>query len=46
MNVTRIAQAAAVAALTLVLGTPAVACAAGLPAVQPPVASTNDMSWQ
>ncbi|MFG2979703.1 hypothetical protein ACGFYQ_00385 [Streptomyces sp. NPDC048258] len=44
MTTTRILQAAAVALLTLALGTPAVA--ASLPAPQPPVASTNDMGWQ
>ncbi|MEU9374818.1 hypothetical protein AB0D94_13740 [Streptomyces sp. NPDC048255] len=46
MNITRIFQAAAVVALTLVVGTPAVASAASLPAAKPPVAAADDMSWQ
>ncbi|MFD6229976.1 hypothetical protein ACFWFZ_24345 [Streptomyces sp. NPDC060232] len=47
MNTTRIAKAAAVVALALVLGTPAVASAAPLTAAKPPVAAQNgDMSWQ
>lgn len=47
MSITRIFQAAAVVALTLVLGTPAVASAATAPTVRPPVTSTNgDMGWQ
>ncbi|MFE9634221.1 hypothetical protein [Streptomyces sp. NPDC006463] len=44
MTTTRILQAAAVALLTLALGTPAVAAPA--PAAEPPVTSTNDMGWQ
>lgn len=44
MNVTRIVQAAAVVALTLVIGVPAAASAA--PAAKPPVTSANDMGWQ
>ncbi|MEU2455424.1 hypothetical protein ACIF8W_30545 [Streptomyces sp. NPDC085639] len=47
MNTTRIFQAAAVVALALVLGSPAVASAAPLTAAKPPVAAQNgDMSWQ
>ncbi|MEU6301044.1 hypothetical protein [Streptomyces erythrochromogenes] len=47
MNTTRIVKAAAVVALALVLGAPAVASAAPVTAVKPPVASQNgDMSWQ
>ncbi|GLX18376.1 MULTISPECIES: hypothetical protein [Streptomyces] len=48
MTTTRIFQAAAVIALTLVLGTPALASAATAAptAVKPPVTSTNDMGWQ
>ncbi|MGW6862292.1 hypothetical protein [Streptomyces xanthophaeus] len=46
MNITRIFQAAAVLALTLAVGAPAVASAATLPTAKPPVSATNDMSWQ
>ncbi|MFD3698596.1 hypothetical protein ACFWUZ_21000 [Streptomyces sp. NPDC058646] len=46
MSITRIVQAAAVVALTLVVGTPALASAASLPTAKPPVAATHDMSWQ
>ncbi|MGW6985678.1 hypothetical protein ACWGE1_40510 [Streptomyces sp. NPDC054932] len=47
MSITRIFQAAAVVALTVVLGAPAVASAAPLTAAKPPVAAQNgDMSWQ
>ncbi|MER7735261.1 hypothetical protein ABTX80_30630 [Streptomyces erythrochromogenes] len=47
MNTIRIVKAAAVVALALVLGAPAVASAAPVTAVKPPVASQNgDMSWQ
>ncbi|ANW18747.1 hypothetical protein [Streptomyces clavuligerus] len=54
MSATRIAQATAVAAFVLALGTPAVASAAGhsapvratsVTALQPSF-TTNDMSWQ
>ncbi|OEJ33119.1 hypothetical protein [Streptomyces subrutilus] len=39
-------QAAAVVALAVVLGTPALPWPATAPAAKPPAASTNDMGWQ